>query len=134
MTATVDAASVSVETLIFDRLADADLPGPTANLVVAALLGDIDLAAALNMDGYQRPAAQPDAAVGDALAGTFLQSVTVEGFRGIGAETTLSLLPGPGLTLVVGRNGSGKSSFAEATLFPARERRELGRVRWLLPS
>lgn len=115
MTATVDAASVSVETLIFDRLADADLPGPTANLVVAALLGDIDLAAALNMDGYQRPAAQPDAAVGDALAGTFLQSVTVEGFRGIGAETTLSLLPGPGLTLVVGRNGSGKSSFAEAT-------------------
>ncbi len=44
----------------------------------------------------------------------FLRSITVEGFRGIGKEATLDLAPGPGLTLVVGRNGSGKSSFAEA--------------------
>jgi len=36
-----------------------------------------------------------------------------EGFRGVGPAQTLSLDPGPGLTLVVGRNGSGKSSFAE---------------------
>jgi len=46
--------------------------------------------------------------------GVFLRSVTVEGFRGIGRAQTLELAPGPGLTLVVGRNGSGKSSFAEA--------------------
>ena len=45
--------------------------------------------------------------------GAYLRSVTVEGFRGIGARQTLHLTPGPGLTLVVGRNGSGKSSFAE---------------------
>ena len=32
----------------------------------------------------------------------------------IGRAQTLELGPGPGLTLVVGRNGSGKSSFAEA--------------------
>jgi ABC-type Mn2+/Zn2+ transport system ATPase subunit len=44
----------------------------------------------------------------------FLQEITVEGFRGIGAAASLKLMPGPGLTLVVGRNGSGKSSFAEA--------------------
>ncbi|GAA5041730.1 ATP-binding protein [Nocardia callitridis] len=46
--------------------------------------------------------------------GVFLQTVRVRGFRGIGPEAQLRLPPGPGLTLVVGRNGSGKSSFAEA--------------------
>ncbi|MEK8143858.1 ATP-binding protein [Streptomyces sp. M10(2022)] len=33
---------------------------------------------------------------------------------GVGPETTLDLPPGPGLTVVAGRNGTGKSSFAEA--------------------
>lgn len=46
-------------------------------------------------------------------AGATLTAVTVEGFRGIGPKRTLELKPGPGLTLVIGRNGSGKSSFAE---------------------
>ena len=46
-------------------------------------------------------------------AGAYLTSLTVEGFRGIGPRQTLTLTPGPGLTIVVGRNGSGKSSFAE---------------------
>src|SRR5262245_21189468 len=41
-------------------------------------------------------------------AGAFLRSIAVEGFRGIGPARTLELPPGPGLTLVVGRNGSGK--------------------------
>ena len=35
------------------------------------------------------------------------------GFRGIGAPVQLNFRPGPGLTLIVGRNGTGKSSFAE---------------------
>ncbi len=43
----------------------------------------------------------------------WLRSVTVEGFRGIGPTAKLELEPSPGLTVVVGRNGSGKSSFAE---------------------
>ncbi len=38
----------------------------------------------------------------------------VQGFRGIGRAATLEFPPGPGLTVIVGRNGSGKSSFAEA--------------------
>jgi hypothetical protein len=41
----------------------------------------------------------------------YLRSITVQSFRGIGQQTTLDLLPGPGLSLVI---GSGKSSFAEA--------------------
>lgn len=45
--------------------------------------------------------------------GAYVTSITVEGFRGVGPATTLKLRTGPGLTLVVGRNGSGKSSFAE---------------------
>ncbi|MFD7788553.1 AAA family ATPase [Streptomyces nojiriensis] len=44
----------------------------------------------------------------------FLRSITAAGWRGIGPEATLDLTPAPGLTVVAGRNGSGKSSFAEA--------------------
>lgn len=43
-----------------------------------------------------------------------LDSVAVTGFRGIGCRTWLKLGARPGVTLVVGRNGSGKSSIAEA--------------------
>lgn len=50
---------------------------------------------------------------GGPSTGVFLKSIEVEGFRGIGRAATLPLDPKPGLTVVVGRNGSGKSSFAE---------------------
>ena len=46
--------------------------------------------------------------------GAYITSIVVEGFRGVGPRRTLEINPGPGLTLVIGRNGSGKSSFAEA--------------------
>lgn len=45
---------------------------------------------------------------------TWLSKVEVEGFRGIGKKVTIELPPGPGLTVVKGRNGTGKSSVAEA--------------------
>ncbi|EJZ05146.1 hypothetical protein MFORT_30129, partial [Mycolicibacterium fortuitum subsp. fortuitum DSM 46621 = ATCC 6841 = JCM 6387] len=47
-------------------------------------------------------------------APTFLSSITVSGFRGVGPSARLDLFPAPGLMVVSGRNGSGKSSFAEA--------------------
>jgi hypothetical protein len=57
--------------------------------------------------GTASPAASPG-------KGAVLTSVTVRGFRGIGPSRTVEFPPGPGLTVVTGRNGSGKSSFAEA--------------------
>jgi recombinational DNA repair ATPase RecF len=66
---------------------------------------------------------------GPGYSGIFLRAIRVRGFRGIGREAVLQLAPGPGLTLVVGRNGSGKSSFAEAAevAFTGVNRRWAGR-------
>lgn len=50
----------------------------------------------------------------DTPGGVYLGRISVRSFRGIGVETTLDVPAGPGLTVVSGRNGSGKSSFAEA--------------------
>ena len=64
-------------------------------------------------DHLERVFGAAEVAVEANHAATFLRAVTVEGFRGIGPKQTLELKPKPGLTLVVGRNGSGKSSFVE---------------------
>lgn len=55
-------------------------------------------------------ASEPAAPIGD----LYLRRLRVQGFRGIGPRVELELDPRPGLTVVVGRNGSGKSSLAEA--------------------
>jgi DNA repair exonuclease SbcCD ATPase subunit len=97
-------------------------PKPDAEremLVLAALEGPQALAAYLDASATpHRPETPSHAATTGTAAneplGAYLKSITVEGFRGIGQRKTLDLPPGPGLTLVVGRNGSGKSSFAEA--------------------
>ena len=82
-------------------------------LVLGALDSDQDLAAAISGDALEiKLKAQTKPRQAPRVA--YLKSITVEGFRGIGKPATLDLPPGPGLTLVVGRNGSGKSSFAEA--------------------
>jgi recombinational DNA repair ATPase RecF len=84
---------------------------PWAKLVLAACSSDGALAAALDDAEWKPDAAQRGEVVSSPV---YIKSVTVEGFRGIGGPSTLDLQPGNGLTLVVGRNGSGKSSFAEA--------------------
>ncbi|CCH19439.1 AAA family ATPase [Micromonospora lupini] len=99
--------------LIFDRLAAAaDVPTETAELVLAALTGEADLTAALAGTPTRLDPRSPTG--DDPAERIWLKSVTVAGFRGVGPERTLQIDPGPGLTLLVGRNGSGKSSFAEA--------------------
>ncbi|MCW3817889.1 AAA family ATPase [Micromonospora sp. DR5-3] len=98
--------------LIFDRLAADRVPDDTAEVVLAALSGETDLAAAL---AGKPTALEPQRTAADEpRERIWLSSVTVAGFRGVGPERTLAIEPGPGLTVVVGRNGSGKSSFAEA--------------------
>ncbi|MGC5012314.1 AAA family ATPase [Streptosporangium sp. DT93] len=57
---------------------------------------------------------EPSPAGSASPAGIYLQSITVAGFRGIGRPARLRLTRGNGLIVVTGRDGSGKSSFAEA--------------------
>jgi AAA domain/AAA domain, putative AbiEii toxin, Type IV TA system len=109
-----DPGEASVDTLIGERLGGSGLPDAVASLVAAALLGEEELAAALSDGSFTRPPVPPDAAAAAAPGRTYLQSVVVQGFRGIGPQAALRLQPGPGLTVIAGRNGSGKSSFAEA--------------------
>jgi len=109
-------AGASLDELIADRLAQSGPPGLAADLVLAAMLGDDDLAATLSDTQGTGPtagASQPAPTAAEP-AHLYLQSIVVEGFRGIGPQAALRLQPGPGLTVVAGRNGSGKSSFAEA--------------------
>jgi recombinational DNA repair ATPase RecF len=77
------------------KLAASDLPAESCDAVLTAL-GD------------------PTAERPKAPTGIYLGAVTVGGFRGIGRAARLPLAPANGLAIVTGRNGSGKSSFAEA--------------------
>lgn len=99
---------------VVSRLLESDLSDAAINLVDAACEGEgqLDKALAdLGADEKPSPPAKP-ADVPDPPS-AFLDRIEVAGFRGIGPKTTLRLNPGPGLTVVLGRNGSGKSSFAE---------------------
>lgn len=99
--------------LLLERVESSGLSPQAGLLVLAAYEGSEELDQALEgVAGTERP--QPTAVAAAEAPGTYLKSIGVAGFRGVGPEAVLRLAPGPGLTLVVGRNGSGKSSFAEA--------------------
>jgi energy-coupling factor transporter ATP-binding protein EcfA2 len=99
--------------LVIERIASTPPTEGAADLVLAAFDGAkaVDDALAGEVGSVVKPAA---AAQPKPPAAVFLNSIEVEGFRGVGPPSTLRIDPGPGLTLVVGRNGSGKSSFSEA--------------------
>jgi hypothetical protein len=103
-----------LQELVLDRLAaDEGIDGTAADLVLAACEGPEALENAL--DGWA-PARHEPAPAREAQPeppGAYLRSITVQAFRGIGPPAEIQLTAGPGLTVVVGRNGSGKSSFAE---------------------
>ncbi|HAW10041.1 MAG TPA: hypothetical protein DCX12_03010, partial [Chloroflexi bacterium] len=105
-------ADLTLQHLVAAGLAETPptVEGATA-LVLSAFQGPDALRATL--DGHE-PTPAPAQDTTQAPTATYLAAIEVEGFRGIGPPVALTLEPSPGLTLVVGRNGSGKSSFAEA--------------------
>src|SRR5436190_17741503 len=100
--------------IIQARLDQENRLGEQAQIIItAACRSDEALAAALGGDAIPAKTRSRPQTLNDRHP-ALLQSIRVEGFRGVGPAATLEISPGPGLTLVVGRNGSGKSSFAEA--------------------
>lgn len=95
--------------------ADPHLDDEVGLLVLAALEGEDHLESYLQSGTASRPDnEQPEPTDrAEPASGAFLRSLQVTGFRGIGRTVTLDLEPVPGLTVVAGRNGSGKSSIAE---------------------
>jgi len=100
--------------IVLERLEKSPLAGEATDLLLAAFESEESLSARLCGQAVERPSADQARATLPKPAGAYLRSLIVCGFRGIGEPATLQLQPGPGLTVVVGRNGSGKSSFAEA--------------------
>lgn len=93
--------------------ADSDLDPEVGLLVLAALEGDEALAEYVE-HGSATSVAELATEQPIEPAGAFLKSIRVEGFRGIGAPVQVGLRATPGLTIIAGRNGCGKSSIAEA--------------------
>ncbi len=91
------------------KLHDLEVDESVEQLVSASLLGPDAVAEVLKGETVAAEPGGTDRR--QSSASVYLQSITVQGFRGIGPKATLELDAQPGLTLVVGRNGSGKSSF-----------------------
>lgn len=111
-------AERSLDEVVWDAIdGDTNLPDAAKYLVLAALEGDDALSKQIG--GAEQLRTRPETAGGpdEEPVGAFLTSISVAGFRGIGPKAVLDLHPAPGITIVSGRNGSGKSSFAEALEF-----------------
>lgn len=101
---------------LFRRVvADDKLSARAGEFVLAAFEGEEPLRSAVGGGSPNATGTAADPPPRRTAPEVYLSSIRVQAFRGIGPATTLALRPGPGLTVVTGRNGSGKSSFAEAT-------------------
>jgi ABC-type Mn2+/Zn2+ transport system ATPase subunit len=105
------------ETLLAEvehRLYGADLKAAVADLVLTACMAPEELAVEQPGRAPRSPASPEEVIAPPIPARTYLSKIRVEGFRGIGAAAEVPLTPGPGLTLIIGRNGTGKSSLSDA--------------------
>jgi hypothetical protein len=100
--------------LVVERIDTHPPAAGAADLILAAFQGSDLVDAVLCGEPGSAEKSEERATTGATPSAVYLTAVEVEGFRGIGPPTTLAIDPGPGLTLIVGRNGSGKSSFSEA--------------------
>jgi hypothetical protein len=100
--------TTALHSTVLDRLLGDEKADPaTVNLVDAACTGDAALSEALaKLDASEAPLpkAERNAARTDP-PGVYLSRLKLAGFRGIGPEQTLQVTPGPGLTILIGRNG-----------------------------
>lgn len=105
----------SVEAEVWELLADSEsVADEIVYLVAAAMRGDGELADQLGGDAPAPERPKVETIDAPPALRAFVRSITVEGFRGIGRRATLEVNPYCGITVISGRNGSGKSSFAEA--------------------
>lgn len=122
-----------LQALVWAKLEESALETQVALLVGASLVSRDAIEHVLAGESPLEAEPREDGSAGQS-PGMYLQSVRVAGFRGIGPEARLGLVPGPGLNVIAGRNGSGKSSFAEAVefAFTGQNRRwtDVGSVAW----
>ena len=101
---------------LLKALARSGQPSRVRGWIHAALWGEEALDALLKGEHVPEPVIEGHG--GDPshahVRRAYLTGIRVQGFRGIGRPAELTFPAGPGLTVIVGRNGSGKSSFAEA--------------------
>ena len=118
MTGTDKAVDRPLMEVVFDAIdEDNNLADDAKYLVLAALEGADELADQLDGVTLLQTRRAAHGTIQEEPVGAFLTSIEVAGFRGIGPKSELKLHPAPGITIVSGRNGSGKSSFAEALEF-----------------
>ncbi|MET9713403.1 AAA family ATPase [Nocardiopsis alba] len=101
-------------TALLEALARSGIPARVRAWINAALWGEDALEALLQGERIPEPVLDESSPRPGRMRRSYLTGIRVEGFRGIGRPAELTFSPGPGLTVIVGRNGSGKSSFAEA--------------------
>lgn len=106
-----DPVADMVDLVMSEAEDDPALDDDSRMVLLSVLTGDDEPEAELT--GSRAPAPEHAPAEGPA-AGAYLKSISVAGFRGAGPEARLDLHPAPGVVVVAGRNGSGKSTFSEA--------------------